>query len=124
MRNCKFVVAACAFLASLSTLTVSSRAQTPLQVIATDPESDASVKTPVTMIHVMFNNQIDAKASALEVFRADGTRVDVGEPVAMGTAMLMATPKTPLPAGTYKVKWHTVGTDAKKLEGEFSFTVQ
>ena len=37
---------------------------------------------------------------------------------------LMAMPKTPLPAGTYKVRWSTVGADAKKLQGEFSFTAQ
>ena len=124
MRNRKFVIAACALLSLFATLTASSRAQAPLQVIATDPDSDAKVKAPLTMIHVMFNNQIDAKASGFEVTRADGARVDVGEPLQMGDAMLMATPRAPLPAGTYKVKWHTVGLDAKKLEGEFTFTVQ
>jgi len=124
MRNGKFVIAACAFLGLFATPAVSSQAQAPLQVIATDPDSNARVKAPLTMIHVMFNNQIDAKASGFEVTKADGTRVEVGEPLQMGGAMLMATPKAPLPAGTYKVKWHTVGLDAKKLEGEFSFTVQ
>jgi methionine-rich copper-binding protein CopC len=90
----------------------------------TDPAPNASVQAPLTMIHVMFNSEVDPKRSGFEVTKADGTRVEVGEPMAMGSSMLMATPRTPLPAGSYKVKWHTVGTDAKKLEGEFSFTVR
>jgi copper resistance protein C len=124
MRIHRLLIAAGVFWGAFITVMASSLAQTPLQVIATDPESDASVKAPLTMIHVMFSGQIDANASGFEVTRADGTRVDVGAPVALGTSMLMATPKAPLPAGTYKVKWHTVGTDAKKLEGEFTFKVQ
>lgn len=120
MRIYKFLIAAGVFWGSFGL----SLAQTPLQVIGTDPDFNASVKAPLTMIHVMFSGQIDANASGFEVTRADGTRVDVGAPVALGDAMLMATPKTPLPAGTYKVKWHTAGPNAKKLEGEFTFKVQ
>ena len=72
----------------------------------------------------MFNGAVDPKTSGFEVTKGDGTRVDVGDAMPMGANMLMAMPKTPLPAGTYKVKWHAVGADSKPLQGEFSFTVQ
>lgn len=97
---------------------------TPLKATMSEPAPNASVKAPLSMIHVMFSGEVDPKNSGFEVTRADGARVDVGEAMPMGATMLMAMPKTPLPAGNYKVKWHTVGADGKKLEGEFAFTVQ
>lgn len=98
----------------------------PAQLLMTDPAPNASVKAPLMMIHVMFNAPVDPKASGFTVTKGDGTAVDVGEAMAMGGdgKMLMAMPKTPLPAGRYNVKWHTVGGDGKKLEGQFSFTAQ
>jgi len=93
-------------------------------LIGTDPAPNASVKAPLSMIHVMFNGKIDPKVSGVEVTTSDGKRVDMGETMPMGDTMLMVVPKTPLPPGTYRVKWHTVGADAKTVQGEFAFTVQ
>jgi methionine-rich copper-binding protein CopC len=89
----------------------------------TEPADHERVKGPLPMIHVMFREPIDLKLSGLEVRKADGTRVEVGDPMPMGDTIMMAMPKTPLPAGSYNVKWHAA-TGAKKLAGEFSFTVQ
>ena len=91
-------------------------------MVMTDPAPNASVKAPLPMIHVMFNGPVDPKTSGFEVTK-NGTPVDVGEAQPMGTTMLMAMPKMPLSAGSYRVKWHTIAA-SKKLEGEFSFTVQ
>jgi hypothetical protein len=95
-------------------------------LIMTDPEPNARVSGPLHMIHVMFSQPVDAKASGFEVTAGDGKAVDVGNAMPMGDdgRMLMAMPKTPLPAGTYRVRWRTVGADSKPLQGEFSFTVQ
>ena len=92
-------------------------------MVMTEPAANATVKGSVPMIHVMFNGPVDPKASKFEVTKADGSRVDVGDAMPMGATMLMAMPKTPLPAGAYRVKWHTVAS-SKTLEGEFSFSVQ
>ncbi len=92
-------------------------------LIMTDPGANSKVKGPLPMIHVMFNRPVDPKTSSFEVTKADGSRIEVGEAMPMGATMLMAMPKTPLPAGTYKVKWRTVAL-SKTLEGEFSFSVQ
>jgi methionine-rich copper-binding protein CopC len=94
-----------------------------LPMFMTEPEDKAHVKGPLPMIHVMFREPIDLKLSGLEVRKADGTRVDVGDPMPMGDTILMAMPKTPLPAGSYNVKWHAA-SGSKKLAGEFSFIVQ
>jgi methionine-rich copper-binding protein CopC len=94
----------------------------PPAMVMTEPAANAAVKGPVPMIHIMFNGPVDPKASNFEVTK-DGSRVDVGEAMPMGATMLMAMPKTPLPAGAYRVKWHTVAS-SKPLEGEFSFSVQ
>jgi len=96
----------------------------PLAATMTDPAPNARVPGPLPMVHVIFNGPVDPKASGFEITKADGTRVDVQEVAPMGASILMATPKSPLPAGNYKVKWHTAGADSKKLEGEFTFTVQ
>jgi methionine-rich copper-binding protein CopC len=77
------------------------------------------------MIHVMFAQPIDMKSAGFAVTK-NGQPIDVGQAMPMGTdgKMLMAMPKTPLAAGNYTVKWHATGTDAKPIQGEFSFTVQ
>ena len=96
----------------------------PLAATMSDPAPNARVPAPLPMIHVMFNAPVNPSVSGFDVTKGDGTRIDVGEAMPMGANMLMAMPKTPLLAGNYKVKWHTVGADSKKLEGEFAFTVQ
>ena len=95
-------------------------------VVMTDPGPNARVSAPLHMIHVMFSQPVDVKSSGFEVTTNDGKAVDVGEAMPMGNdgKMLMAMPKTPLPAGSYRVKWHTVGINAQPLQGEFAFTVQ
>ena len=95
-------------------------------VVMTDPSPNARVSAPLHMIHVMFSQPVDVKASGFDVTANDGKKVDVGEAMPMGNdgKMLMAMPKTPLPAGTYRVKWHTVAANAQPLQGEFTFTVQ
>jgi methionine-rich copper-binding protein CopC len=95
-------------------------------LVMTDPGANARVSAPVAMIHVMFDQPVDVKASSFEVSTSDGKVIDVGEAMGMGSdgKMLMAMPKTPLPAGAYKVKWHAVGPNSQRLQGEFSFTAQ
>ena len=95
------------------------------KVVMTDPESNARVSAPLRMIHVMFSQPVDVKASRFEVSTSDGKAVDVGGAMPMGNdgTMLMAMPKTPLTAGSYRVKWHTVA-NSQPLQGEFTFTVQ
>jgi copper resistance protein C len=92
----------------------------------TDPPANSVVKAPVYMVHLMFDQAINSKSVTFNVTDRNGKPVDVGQPMPMGDdgKMLMAVPNKPLPAGTYKVKWHATGPDGKPLEGEFSFTAR
>jgi methionine-rich copper-binding protein CopC len=98
----------------------------PTQAIMTEPAANTTVKAPLYMIHVMFNNPVDAKTTTIDVTDGSGKAVDAGPVMPMGNdgKMLMAMPKTPLPAGRYNVKWHATGADGKAVQGEFSFTAQ
>jgi len=118
-------VARLIWVAPLMSLATAAAAPAPATqpMFMTEPEDKARVKGPLPMVHVMFREAIDLKQSGLEVTKSDGTRVEVGEPMPMGDTILMAMPKTPLPAGSYTVKWHAAA-GAKKLAGAFSFTVQ
>jgi copper resistance protein C len=98
----------------------------PTQAIMTDPAANTTVKAPLYMIHVMFNNPVDVKSAGMNLTDRNGKAIEVGEVMPMGTdgKTVMAMPKDPLPAGRYIVKWHAAGTDGKALQGEFSFTAQ
>ncbi len=65
-------------------------------VVMTDPSPNARVSAPLHMIHVMFSQPVDVKASGFEVTTSDGKAIDVGNAMPMGNdgKMLMAMPKT------------------------------
>jgi methionine-rich copper-binding protein CopC len=94
-----------------------------LQLVMSEPEPNATVKAPLYMIHLMFNLPVDVKSTVFDLTDKNGKPVDVGDVMPMDDdgKVLMATPKAPLPAGTYKVKWRTKGSKANPIQGEFSF---
>ena len=96
------------------------------QSVSTDPDANATVKAPLEMIHVLFHNPVDMKTARMSVTDKSGKPVDVGPAMPMGTdgKLLMAMPKTPLPAGTYHVTWQVKGTNGSPLQGQFTFTAQ
>jgi copper resistance protein C len=96
------------------------------QSVSTDPDANATVKAPLEMIHVLFHNPVDMKTARMIVTDKNGKPVDVGQAMQMGTdgKLLMAMPKTPLPAGTYHVTWQVKGTNGSPLQGQFTFTAK
>ena len=96
------------------------------QTVSTDPDANATVKAPLEMIHVLFHDPVDMKTARMSVTDKNGKPVDVGQAMQMGTdgKLLMAMPKTPLPAGTYHVTWQVKGTNGNPLQGQFTFTAQ
>src|SRR3977135_3448 len=83
------------------------------QTVSTDPDANATVKAPLEMIHVLFHNPVDMKTARISVTDKNGKPVDAGQAMQMGTdgKLLMAMPKTPLPAGTYHVTWQVKETN-------------
>ena len=96
------------------------------QTVSTDPDANATVKAPLEMIHVLFHDPVDMKTARMSVTDKNGKPVDVGQAMQMGTdgKLLMAMPKTPLPAGTYHVTWQVKGANGTPLQGEFTFTAK
>ena len=96
------------------------------QSVSTDPDANATVKAPLEMIHVLFHNPVDMKTARMVVTDKSGKPVDVGAAMQMGTdgKLMMAMPKTPLPAGTYHVTWQVKETNGKPLQGQFTFTAR
>ena len=94
--------------------------------VSTDPDANATVKAPLEMIHVLFHDPVDMKTARMNVTDKNGKPVDVGPAMQMGTdgKLLMAMPKTPLPAGTYHVTWQVKGANGNPLQGQFTFTAQ
>jgi methionine-rich copper-binding protein CopC len=96
------------------------------QTVSTDPDANATVKAPLEMIHVLFHDPVDMKTARMSVTDKNGKPVDVGPAMQMGTdgKLLMAMPKTPLPAGTYHVTWQVRGPNGAPLQGQFTFTAK
>jgi methionine-rich copper-binding protein CopC len=120
-RVASFVLAAFAtLLANGAALSAAS------QTVSTDPDANATVKAPLEMIHVLFHDPVDMKTARMSVTDKNGKPVDIGQAMQMGTdgKLLMAMPKTPLPAGTYHVTWQVKGTNGSPLQGQFTFTAK
>lgn len=113
-------------LATLAMALADTARATDPQSVSTDPDANATVKAPLEMIHVLFHNPVDMTTARMSVTDKSGKPVDVGPAKPMGTdgKLLMAMPKTPLPAGTYHVMWRVTGTNGNPLQGEFTFTAQ
>ncbi len=96
------------------------------QTVSTDPDANATVNAPLEMIHVLFHDPVDMKTARMSVTDKNGKPVDVGQAMQMGTdgKLLMAMPKTPLPAGTYHVTWQVKQTNGSPLQGQFTFTAK
>jgi methionine-rich copper-binding protein CopC len=120
-------IAGLGILAALATVpAIGASVPADSQSVSTDPDANATVKAPLEMIHVLFHNPVDMKSARMSVTDKNGKPVDVGQAMQMGTdgRLLMAMPKTPLPAGTYHVMWQVKGTNGSPLQGQFTFTAQ
>ncbi len=96
------------------------------QTVSTDPDANATVNAPLEMIHVLFHDPVAMTTARMSVTDKNGKPVDVGQAMQMGTdgKLLMAMPKTPLPAGTYHVTWQVKGSNGSPLQGQFTFTAK
>ena len=68
-----------------------------------------------------FTQNLEAAFSTVEVFDANGSRVDQGKASINGNTMRVAL--KPLPAGTYRVQWHALSVDTHTTQGSFTFHV-
>jgi copper resistance protein C len=68
-----------------------------------------------------FTQNLEAAFSTVEVFDANGGRVDQGKPGISGNTMHVGLKA--LVAGTYRVRWHVLSVDTHTTQGSFTFHV-
>jgi len=85
------------------------------------PLVGSTVPTAPHELTLWFTQNLEAAFSTVEVFDANGGRVDQGKPSISGNTMHVGLKA--LVAGTYRVRWHALSVDTHTTEGNFSFTV-
>lgn len=79
---------------------------------------------PVTSLRLTFSEDLVAAFSKAEIVDVSGATVPAT--VALDPAdskILIVTPATPLPAGTYTVNWKAVSADGHKITGTYGIAV-
>jgi methionine-rich copper-binding protein CopC len=85
------------------------------------PLVGSTVPTAPHELTLSFTQSLEAAFSTVEVFDANGSRVDQGKASISGNTMRVAL--KPLPAGTYRVQWHALSVDTHTTQGSFTFHV-
>ncbi len=95
------------------------------RVVTSTPANGATVQTGLTEVVIMFSEDVSVDQSTAQISMADGmqvtstTAIDRANRKKMTTTMI-----TPLAAGAYIVKWHTVTEDDNGItDGNINFTV-
>jgi methionine-rich copper-binding protein CopC len=90
-------------------------------LLKSEPADGAKVRSPAH-VTLHFSEALEPAFSGALLLDKDGRNVS-GAPVKIDGPLLVMTPGT-LPAGVYKVSWHSVGHDTHRLDGSFRFTVK
>ncbi len=96
------------------------------QLLSSTPAQGDTVRTPVTEIHLHFNEPVDERYTVIVLLDATGHEIPVGMLHAVGGSpgkhyMLML--ERPLMAGAFTVKWKAAGADGHAVTGLFDFSV-
>src|ERR1700691_2475989 len=83
------------------------------------PLVGSTVPTAPHELTLWFTQHLEASFITVEVFDANGGRVDQGKASTSGNTMRIAL--KPLPAGTYRVRWHALSVDTHTTQGSFTF---
>ena len=88
------------------------------------PAAGSSVQSAPTTVVINFTEALEPHFSSLQVFDAQGHRVDKGDAhLAPHDTKRFSVDLKPLTPGTYKVVWHATSVDTHKTQGSYTFTV-
>lgn len=94
------------------------------KIVRTEPPADAQLTASPARVRVVFDEEVEAAFSSLELYNAQQQQVDDGSggrSAADPTTLELALP--PLAPGIYTAVWQTVGSDGHQIKGNFAFTV-
>jgi len=90
-----------------------------------DPAVGSTVPTSPDVMHLWFTQQLEPAFSSVTITDKSGTTVNDGPAsVDPNDSSELDVKLKPLPAGTYKVKWHVLSVDTHTTEGDFTFNVR
>lgn len=115
--------AAVFFIASLATLILPGVAAAHAELVTPTPADKASVPAPVSEVAGIYSEAMTPTGSSLLVKDASGATVASGTVDPADTTRLVATPATPLGAGSYSVEWTSNSIDLHVERGTWTFTV-
>ena len=90
---------------------------------ASNPPANAAV-APLRTLSLTFSEPLEPKFSGLTLTGPGGGAVKLSVSTSEDRKALLASPASPLAAGTYKVVWHAVAKDGHRMEGAYAFTVR
>jgi copper resistance protein C len=106
---------------ALVTVTTGTAAKAHAFLDHTEPRVGSTVAAAPRELTLSYTQNLEPAFSAVEVSDANGKRVDLGRPSISGAVMRVGL--RPLPAGTYRVRWHVLSVDTHTTEGSFTFHV-
>ena len=122
-----------AFAASvLAVLAFAGTAQAHTRLVSTSPAANATVSKPGKVV-LTFNERVVANFTGVDLVMTSmpGMANHQPMPITGFTSAMSADGKTltlqmrrALTSGAYQLKWHAVGDDTHRVEGNFSFTVK
>lgn len=125
MRSTTSVFAVCALALGL-TLSPLSPAIAHARLIQAAPAIDGVISAPPAEIRLTFSEALEPKFCAVALSAQDGAIEPLGAPSVdpANAGILIASVKSPLAPGVYKVTWRVVSTDTHRTQGSFSFTLK
>lgn len=90
------------------------------------PAIGGTIAAAPTEITLTFSEALNLKFSGATITDTSGKTVPAGAAklAGDGDTGLVVPLSSPLPAGTYGVKWHVLSEDGHKTDGSYSFTVK
>lgn len=111
-------------LGGAAALFVAGPALAHAKLVQSNPGANASLRTAPRSITLTFNERVIPNFSNVEVtMPAHRMNVPVNTTVSRDGKRLVATPRTPLTRGDYKVVWSAATSDGHKMSGDVSFKV-
>ncbi len=115
--------AALLLLASFAMLISPGVAAAHADLVTATPADKATVPAPVTEVSGIFSEAMTPSGSSLLVKDTSGATVAGGTVDPADTTRMVATPATPLGAGSYSVEWTSNSVDLDVERGTWTFAV-
>ncbi|MGH9268284.1 MAG: copper resistance CopC family protein, partial [Acidimicrobiales bacterium] len=109
-----------AALSLLMLVAVTGRAEAHARLVSTSPAGGSTVTQAPAEIVLQFSERIETSFGGVQIFDADGQRVESGEPRIAAKEVRTSPP--PLPPGAVTVVFRIVSADSHPVESRFAFT--